>query len=189
MNFVKRRIQIPANFHSDTYEGQRLCEVEQERCGQCWDLWPKSTMADEDGKRRCPDCIDTTSAEWKARVEAHDSDRIATRQTRPQSSDAPFIESVPHIRVMENASGARINQSNPLVLVRSGAAKTITVKGGNFASTDTFTYSTGISDDVAPSLSGSTQWTLTLEASGSASAGLNHLYFNGHIYRNHIMVG
>lgn len=190
MNFVKRRQQTPAHFHSDAYGDQRLREVANERCGQCWDRWPKSVLKDEDGKRRCPDCLDTTSAEWKARVDAHDAAMLATKQTKPQDSNAPLNDSEPpHIRIMTNAAGTRINQSNPLGLVRSGSAVTLTLTGGGFVSTDAFTYSAEIEDDVAPALSGTTIWTLTLIATGAASPGLNHLYFNNHIYRNIFMVG
>jgi hypothetical protein len=86
-------------------------------------------------------------------------------------------------------SGNPINQSNPLVLVRSGSAVTLVIKGGDFASTDTFSYSTGITDDTAPALSGTTQWTLVLEASGAATPGLNNLTFNDHTYRGIIRIG
>ena len=189
MNIIRERTQRERNFRVADYEARRLAEVAQARCGQCWDRWPASMMTEEDGRQRCPDCVDITTAEWKAAVEAHDAARVAEKQTMPQISAAPLRESVPHIRIMENVSGTRVNQSAPLVLVRSGAAKTLVIKGGGFASTDTFTYSTGISDSVAPSLSSTTQWTLTLAASGAATPGLNHVTFNGHIYRNLLSIG
>jgi hypothetical protein len=188
MTFIRKRIAVVHDIQPD--EERILREVANERCGLCWDVWPVSQMLDNDGLRRCPDCYDKMGVYRRAEVQQHDSDRIAQRQTRPQISMAPLDDSnPPHIRSMENASGTRIYQANPLVLVRSGAAVQLIIKGGDFSSTDSFTYPTGISDSVAPSLSGSTQWTLTLTASGAATPGDNTLTFNGHQYRGYLRVG
>ena len=189
MNIIRTRRQIIRNVDSSRFRDRLLREVEQERCGLCTDRWPASRMIDEDGYRRCPDCIETTGPSRTEAILHADAANIAAKQTRPQVTRMPFRESVPHIRVMENASGSRVNQGAPLGLVRSGSAVELILKGGGFASTDTFTYSTGISDSVAPSLSGSTQWTLTLVASGGATPGNNNLTFNGHSYRGILRVG
>jgi hypothetical protein len=176
---------------NETYLPPDVVLGAQERCGLCWDIWPVGEMTDEDGRRRCPDCLfkdDTETA--KMEIQARDSRRIAERQTRPQISRAPLDDSTPaHIRVMENASGTRVTQAAPLTIVRSGSAVQLVIKGGGFASTDTFSYSTGISDDTAPALSGSTQWTLTLAASGAATPGENNITFNNHTYRGILRIG
>jgi hypothetical protein len=189
MNVLKRRFPKVRDYSAAHYEHVRQKEVEQERCGLCWDIWPVSMMADEDGFRRCPDCIETTGPSRTEAIAKADAENIAAKQTRPQITRVPFRETVPHIRIMEDASGTRVTQNAPLGLVRSGSAATLIIKGGDFASTDTFTYSTGISDSVAPSLSGSTQWTLTLVASGSATPGNNNLTYNNHTYRGILRVG
>lgn len=184
MNIIRQRRIRPTYYTEDRWERQRLAEVEQERCGICMMLRPSSVMQTEDGNRRCPDCLAVRSEEVKARIAEADAQRIAQRQTRPQISQVPLRSAaVPHILKMENAGGTRITQSNPLVIVRSGSAVTLTITGGGFASTDTFTYSTGITDDSAPSLTGTTVWTLSLVASGAATPGNNHLTFNDHTYR------
>jgi hypothetical protein len=188
MNTIIQRRRQHNNVRSDDFERQRLAELAQERCGLCWDLWPASQMMDHDGKRRCPDCAEDLSEEHKASIAEHDAARIAARQTRPQVSQVALDETVPpHIRVMENVSGDRVTQASPLVLVRSGASKSLILKGDGFASTDTFTFSTGVS--ATTSLTGSTQWTLTVSASSGATPGDNHMTYNNHTYRNILRVG
>lgn len=191
MRIIRKRAIYGESFHSDDYEQQRLREVANERCGLCWDVWPASVMVTEDGRRRCPDCLykdDTEEA--KARIQADDTARIAARQTRPQISLAPLDDSTPpHIRIMETAAGVRVTQNAPLVLVRGGSAVELIIKGGGFAATDEFSYSSGVSDDIDPSLSGSTQWTLTLAAAGGTTAGDKHLTYNNHTYRGILRVG
>jgi hypothetical protein len=190
MNILSQRRERPQDYRSDRYERQRLSELKQERCGVCTDDWPASMMLTEDGLRRCPDCSDNgRSREEKAQIQSADNARRAGRQTRQQ---VPPIreESVAFIRSMEDASGnAVLRQSAPLVLVRNGAAVTLVITGGGFLSTDSFTYSTGITDETAPALTGSTVWTLSLVADGTATPGDNHLTFNNRTYRNLLRVG
>ena len=192
MTTIRQRRQHPIDYDHSAYEELRLREVKQERCPICWDRWASSLMRTEaDGIRRCPDCrLSPRTEPEKAAIEKADARRIRSRQTKPQISQVPLQDTVvPWIRVMETATGTRILPATPLHLTRSGPAVQLIVKGGGFASTDTFTYSTGISDSVSPSLSGTTQWTLTLIAGGSTVPGSNHLTFNNHQYRNIFMVG
>lgn len=67
---------------------------------------------------------------------------------------------------------------NPLVLTRGGAAGVLSVLGGGFSSSDTFSYSTGISDAASPFLSSDDLWTLTVHASGGAPVGVHPMTFN-----------
>lgn len=179
---------VPVDFH--TTDQDLLDSVEQERCPQCTERRPVGVMIEEsDGIRRCPDCLVVRTPVDVARILAHDAAVIGALQTRPQISRMPLNESTPpHIRIFEDDNGARVlPQSAPLVIARSGTAVLVLI-GGDFASTDEFTYTSGISDSVAPSLSGSTQWTLTLAASGGTSTGFKHLTFNDHTYRNIFLV-
>ena len=180
---------VPVDFH--TTDQDLIDSVEQERCPQCTERRPVGVMIEEsDGIRRCPDCLVVRTPVDVARILAHDAAVIGALQTRPQISRMPLNESTPpHIRVFENASEVRVlPQSAPLVLARGGAAVSLVVKGGDFASDDSFSYTSGISDNSAPSLSGSTQWTLSLVASGGTSTGFKHLTFNDHTYRNIFLV-
>jgi hypothetical protein len=189
MRILRQRLQNPPHFESTHLD--LIESVDQERCPQCWNRRPKAVIVMEsDGVRRCPDCLVVRTEVDKARIAGHDAAQIAARQTRPQVSNAPLFDTTPaHIRIMEDASGNRVlQQSAPLVLSAGGAAVTLTITGGNFASTDTFTYSTGISDNSAPSLSGTTVWTLSLVAAGGTSTGFKNLTFNDHTYRNLLIV-
>lgn len=189
MNIIRRRQQNPVNYESTDLDLTR--SVEQERCPQCWNRRPAAAMVTEsDGIRRCPDCLVVRTEVDKARIQEHDAARIASRQTRPQVSQAQLNDDTPaHIRIFETAAGVRVTPSAPLTLVRSGSAVELVITGGDFASTDEFSYSTGISDNTAPALSGTTEWTLTLEASGAATPGPNNLTFNNHTYRGLLVVG
>lgn len=175
-------------YHANDYDELRLREVAQERCGLCWNLWPKSMMADDDGRRRCPDCVGSTLVIRDAEIRAEDAARVSQRQTPPQISVAPFRNVVPWIRIMEDSGGVRILATSPLSLTRSGASKQLVITGGGFASTDTFTYSTGITDSVAAALTGTTVWTLTLVAGSTATPGPNNVTFNNHTYRGIVNV-
>jgi hypothetical protein len=190
MRIIRQRQPEYRSFRANDYDRQRLEEVAQDRCGICWDLWPASMLALEDGYTRCPDCLAIRTEAVKRDIQAHDAMMQSLKQTRPQMNyGAPFREVVPHIRRMQDVSASRIlPQSAPLVLVRGGSAVSLVIKGGGFASGNTFTYTSGISDNSAPSLSGSTQWTLSLVASGGMAAGFAHMTFEGHTYRNIFMV-
>lgn len=176
-------------FSARDYNEQRLREVEQERCGLCWDLWPKSMMRDNDGVRRCPDCYEERDIYRINEIQQYDNDRRATRQMRPQMSLAPLQNyTPPYIGSMTTAAGVRVLGSAPLRLSRGGAAVTLLVNGGDFVSTDAFSYSTGISDSSAPALTGSTLWTLSLAAASNMTPGEWHLTYNDHTYRNILSV-
>lgn len=185
MKILREDFTPREEFRANEYDQVRLSEVAEERCGLCFDRWPKSMMLDNDGTRRCPDCYEERDIEAKNAIIAHDNHQRATRQTRPQVSEAPLKETaIPFIRTMETAAGTRVLASSPLNLSRGGAAVQLILKGGNFKSTDTFSYSSGISNSIAASLSGTSQWTLTLVASGGMTAGQWHLTYNNHTYRN-----
>lgn len=190
MRIIRQRTPQVRSYRANDYDALRLNEVEQDRCGQCMDLWPASMLTEEDGYTRCPDCVEIRTEQVKRDIEANDARMIALKQTRPQiNSGGAFRQTITLTRRIEDGSGTRVQpQSAPLVLVRGGAAVSLVIKGGGFSSADTFTYTSGITDDSAPSLSGTTQWTLSLVASGGMAAGFAHLTFNNHTYRNIFMV-
>ena len=189
--YIKRPLDVVApSYRGNDYDIKRLEEVAQERCGLCWDLYPASMMIPNDGTRRCPDCFADPDAARTAEIRAWDAAYVAARKMRSQVSEAKLQETaIPFIREMQNASGVKVWQGATLGLVRSGSAVSLVIIGGGLASSDAFSYSTGISDSIAPSLSGTTQWTLTLVASGATTPGLNHMTFNNHTYRNIFSVG
>ena len=142
-------------------------------------------MIPNDGTRRCPDCFDDPDTARRAEIQAYDAMYVATHQMRPQVSEAKLQETaIPFIREMQDASGVRVWQGAPLSLTRGGSAITLEVIGGDFLSTDDFTYSSGLTDDSVPVLTGSTQWTLSLVADSGMTPGSWHLTFNNHTYRN-----
>ena len=189
MGYIRRDIDFAESFRSNDYDDLRHEEVKQERCGLCTELWPSSMMRDNDGLRRCPDCYDTRGIFRKNEIRQYDNDRIRRKQTRPQISRMTLDDgNIAFIRSMTNVSGTRVLPSSPLLLSRGGAAVALTLTGGNFASSNTFTYSSGVSDNSAPSLTGTTVWTLSLVASGGMAAGEWHLTFNSHTYRNILRV-
>jgi hypothetical protein len=171
------------NYRANDYEQQRLREVKQERCGVCWDRWPSSMMTTEDGLRRCPDCLAIKTEQVKAAILQHDAAIVAANPTRPQISMAPFREPVPAVRTIHDVNGNVVLPGSPLTIKRTVDTKVLRIIGRDFSSADTFSYSSGISNSVAPALSGSTQWTLTLVASGGMTPGDWHLTMNGRTYR------
>lgn len=183
---VKRLHRDHPDFRANDYDQKRLTEVAQERCGLCWDLWPKSMMKDYDGRHRCPDCWDTVSETAKAEIVEYDADQIAQKQTRPQVSLATMNPAnPPHITSMTDANGTAVTQLAPLAVTRTliGPTKPVTLilTGGDFAATDTFTSGTGIT--ILSALSGTTVWTLTITASVTGAAGYKDLTYNSHTYR------
>lgn len=194
---LQRRRQSRDVPHS-AYEERRLREVMQERCaGPCALRWPSSMMVTEDGPgkpmgRYCPDCADHWTTEQQATEDRRVSDLVAAHSPLPQPSlggRSLHEAAVPWVRKMETAAGVAVTQNAPLGLVRSGSAKQLIVTGGGFDASDDFEYSTGITDSVAPVLTGTTIWTLTLVAGVTASPGNNHMAYNGHQYRGILRVG
>lgn len=173
---LQRRYVDPAAFNE-----LRLKEVAQERCGLCWELWPVSVMVDDQGRRRCPNCVGATLETVIADDNLRVADHVRDRQTKPQITRAAFRETIPWVRVMEDVGGNAVWAGAPLTLTRGGASKTLALRGGGFASTDTFSYSTGITATTA--LTGTATWTLTLTAGVGATPGTGNLIYNNHTYR------
>lgn len=172
---------------TDTNDRAVDVEVEQERCGLCFDRRPKSAMRDQPGGgRRCvPECwVPYSEADVDAGVSALHQRLQTLSDAPPQQSIAPLREGqISYINSKTTAAGVEVVPGvSPLRLSRGGAAVQLIIDGGNFASTDTFSYSTGISDSVAPLLSGSSRWTLTLVASGGMVAGEWNMTYNDHTY-------
>lgn len=154
----------------------------------CAELRPSSVMIEEDGNRRCPDCLAIRTDTRKAEIAIFDAARIASRPTRPQITRMNFSETVAGVRTIEDTSGTVVKQAAPVSLTRGGAAVPLILRGAGFRSTDTFTYSSGITDNTAPVLTGSTVWTLSLLAAGGMAAGEWNIALNGHTYRGILRV-
>jgi hypothetical protein len=73
---------------------------------------------------------------------------------------------------------------SPLILTRGGAAQSLVLTGVGFTGADVFKYgSSGITDAVPPSLVGSTQWTLSVQASGGMAVGNYAMTYNLDIFQ------
>lgn len=187
---ASRRIRERRFISPNTLDRQRIREMRQERCGICDGLYPSSFMQWEDGRRRCDNCLAIRGTVELARIRAEAFRWIAEDpgQTTPEfpahaaSQDSPAGV----VTSMTRASGSTVSQSSPLMLVR-GVNGTLTCTGHGFSTSDTITYSTGISDGAAVSRT-ATVTTLTLLADGGMAAGDYNLTFNGTTYRGILRV-
>lgn len=74
---------------------------------------------------------------------------------------------------------------SPLVLTRGGAARSLVLTGVGFSASDTFVYSsTGLTDAAPPALLGSTQWTLSVQASVGMATGRYRMTFNKDVWQS-----
>jgi len=143
-------------------------------------------MIEEDGQERCPQCVDTRTASYKAERESAEAEYAASREPKPQISQAPLASTFPGtIARLTNASGARVYEGAPLALVRN-VATTLLLVGRSFSAVDTITASTGITVDVSARTA--TLTTLSLTAAGSMTPGSYHLIFNNVYFHNVLSV-
>lgn len=185
---IRHRRAILTQRSPDRFEGQRIAEIAQERCGICTMLYPASVMIDEDGRRRCPDCRDTTTIDRQASIQASDAAYVAARPTRPQISQTPLAPPRrAFVRAIQTATGSPITQSAPLTLMR-GVATVVKLAGNHFSTTDAITYTSGISDS-APVSRTLTTTTLTIVAdAGMTPTDHAELTFNGKVFRGRFRV-
>lgn len=184
---LKRRTHIPIYYDARSQRPRIIREARVKRCGTCTYEIPEGDIVREDGREVCPMCKDTLTAEWKARETSYVAgvreEAVRRLFQPPQVSIRPLQETIPSaVTSITNSAGVWLSQSTPLNLIR-GVAATLLLNGVRFSSTDTITYSTGITDSSSPTRTSSLT-TLSVVADPGMSAGSYSLTFNGHVYRN-----
>jgi hypothetical protein len=167
------------------YERQRIDEMRQERCHRCDGLYPSSVMAWEDGRRRCPNCVEIRGRDELERIRGEAFEWIAEDVIEGQpfalkyaTEDAPV-----GVTVSMTVSGVAVTPSVPLYLTRGAAATTLVLAGHNFSTADTVSATSGIT--VAVSSRTATQTDLSVQADVGATPGdFYSLTFNGTTFRN-----
>lgn len=190
MRYIKKRFIPRTDYDSTSQKWRRIREHRVKRCGTCTYEVPASDVVLEDGAEHCPMCMDVMTSEWKAN-ELDNVARIkgesAVLAYLPQLSIRSLNEVIPSaVTSITDSDGIWVTQTSPLAMFR-GEAITLLLNGRRFASTDTITYSTGISDDSAISRT-DTVTTLSIIADLGMGAGSYSLTFNGHVYRNILSV-
>lgn len=181
MIFSKRQ-QRPRN--TDIPSEERILETGfVKRCGVCWREWSADQFTIEDGQERCPTCVDTRTAEYKADRQTQESEFAASREPKPQISQAPLASTFPGtIRQITDENGVRIYDSSKLSLIRN-VAKTLLLLGRSFSATDTITGSTGIT--IVVDARTATQTDLSITADLTMTPGDYYgITFNDVVFRN-----
>ena len=155
-----------------TPDKDRILSDDEATCGHCMRRFPKADLVIEDGVEICRQgSSPTTTEDYKAALQEEIAAKHESYIPRPIESQARHgwpEEAV--ITSMEDADGNAVAVNAPLNMVRT-VAKQLIVNGRDFSASDTFAYSSGISDSVAPVRTGTTLWTLTLVASGGMTPG------------------
>jgi len=187
VRILAERKQFARNSNPNDYDLRRIREMRQERCqGGCNGLFPSSVMQWEDGRRKCPGCFEIRGTTELERIRAVAQAWIAEDVVKGQpwapvrpAADSPSGT----ITKMQRADNSDVLFTSPLTLSKGGAAVTLLLTGARFSASDTFSYSTGITDNVAPALTGTTLWTLSLKAANTMAGGEYNLTFNGTTWR------
>lgn len=177
----------------DLYEEQRYREGEF-ICDVCGDPWPRSHRRRQLGAEgglyvgiKC--CFEpegtAVDLDLKRAFAAKMAARIAARETQ---HDLRGDDGVIYPGLNPLAGSPTIDYNGfvititprPVVLNRGGGAVAVTLTGNGFASDDTIVYgAAGITNSTAPVLNSSTQWTLSVQASGGMAVGYYTFTFNG----------
>jgi len=175
----------PDLYREERYrEGKFTCDV-------CLFWWPMSHLRVQTNGLRtgvmcCYEAVDEVDRDLNRAFAAKMAARLSAKEAEP--TRGPNGEIYPGIdRIGTNPFVASFTPS-PILLIHGGAPVTVTVTGGDFSEDDVFAYSSGVTDSVAPVLDSSTQWTLTLVASGGATIGRHPLSFNGSLFPGGIQV-
>lgn len=174
MRYLKRRLIEPQYYDARSTDERRLSSHRVKRCGTCTYEVPEADITVEDGAELCPMCVDTYTAEWKVNEESYVAEIKAESALRlvdpPQLSIRALTEGEPGVvtRITDSA-GNYLSSTSPLRLVRT-VATTVLMVGQRLTTSNTFTYSTGITDSVAPVYTAALI-TLTLVASGAVTTG------------------
>ncbi|MFA6958587.1 MAG: hypothetical protein WC538_22180 [Thermoanaerobaculia bacterium] len=159
-------------------EEEILASPSIRRCGVCNRVWPDDRFTVEDGIERCPNCVDVTTASYRALMAKIAAEQAAKPMTFPVSQFRLAPTRPSSITSITNAAGTRLKPGAPLVMSR-GSNYVVLLNGVNFASSDTITYTDGISD-ASPLVRTSTLVTLTITAAPSTTPGRGSLTFNGY---------
>lgn len=104
--------------------------------------------------------------------------RRSAEQLRPPRTPDGYPYSGSSDLIDSEGAVTSFTPSLPIYLTRGGAAVAVTVGGVNFVSTDSFTYgNAGITNNSAPVLASSSEWDLSVKASGGMPAGDYSLKF------------
>ena len=189
--YLKRRHIEPAEYRASD---QHLRVVEShrvKRCGVCTFEFPEEDVTVEDGIEKCPLCVDTLTAEWKANEV---SDVAAVKMASAMALQNPTQYSVKSLQEprpgivtsITDSAGNALSQSTPLFMPRT-VAKTVLLLGVRFTAANITTYAAGIANNAAPVIT-PTLITLSLIASSGVTPGAYAITMadgqtqTGHVY-------
>lgn len=170
----------------DFYDRRRIAEVEQERCqGACKDLYPASVMAWEDGRRRCPNCIEIRGAVRLEEIRSEAQEWIAEDVIRSQPyAPRPASEDAPQgVATSMTVGGVAVTQSAPLYLTRGASPSTLILLGQNFSANDTASATSGITLAVSVITAADRRYDVSADV-GATPGDFYSLTFNGTTFRN-----
>lgn len=170
-------------------EAARLSGGGMKRCGTCGFRWSDNDPAggvteEDDGIERCQQCLEVRTAVYIADQESAIAAQIGSRPETPQISQATLEEPLlSALNSIEDSNGRVLSCGSPLLLFRNIPASVL-LRGVRLAATDAISYTSGITDSVAPVIT-ATMITLTVVASLSAIPGDHyHITFNDVTYRD-----
>lgn len=187
MRTIIERRHPPVDEDPAWYRERILADYKSKRCVVCRWQWPVSMFVIEDGIEKCPLCADHKTEDYKVaelvkatRRAMRNAEKMAKRAN--EISQFPLAEVIPGtVNTITRSDGTRISPRVPLAMQRNSAV-TVLLNGTRFASTDTLTYPTGITDSSAV-VRTTTLTTLTLVAALSMAPGDYNLTFNNSVYR------
>lgn len=187
MNILRARQQRPVNVgNSNVHDFHRIESMNQARCANCDELWAWDKLTEKDGRWYCPNDYELNQRELSEMLAA-DQEIGAAKPVRYLTYQQPIdgMTDTPAGAVISltDTNGNAVSQAKPLALHTGGSAVTLKLNGVSFSTADTISYTTGISDNSAPALTGTTLWTLSVKATGAAGDTYS-LTFNGSIFRN-----
>lgn len=144
------------------------------KCDRCGWIWPESRLVIQDGLRIDRDnCAKRMGADERTMAEAREAKRLVRREARTKEPKYPFV---PEMRGVPGVSSLTPNE---IGLIVGGAAVAMTLGGVNLSSSDTVTYTGGVTDSIAPAyaVDGLTA-VLTVVAGGAVLPGDYDLYYN-----------
>lgn len=186
VQYVRTRTQRPVWIGSaNNHDTHRIESMYQARCANCDALWAWDQLTEKDGKWYCPNDYETNARELAERLaedQKDGADKPVRYLTIQQPINAMTQSPAGVITSITDVNGAAVSAAAPLYLHTGGSAVTVKLGGQNFSSSDTISYTSGISDNSAPTVT-ATLITLSIKATGSAGD-FYSLIFNGTTFRN-----
>lgn len=186
MNIVRARQQRPVWVGSaNNHDTHRIESMYQARCANCDALWAWDQLTEKDGKWYCPNDYEINAREL-AEILAEDLQEGADKPVRYLTIQQPInaMTQTPAgvITSITDVNGVTVSAAAPLYLHTGGSAVPVKLGGQNFSSSDTISYTSGISDSSSPTI---TTMLITLSIHATGSAGDRYsLTFNGTTFRN-----